>query len=156
MGRSAGGVTAIRLEKGDKVTGMEVVEPGGDLLVVTAGGYGKRTPLDEYPAKGRATGGVKTIDHKALDRIGPIVAARVVQESDDLTLMSAGGLVLRTRVKSIPHKGRATQGVRLVELGSGDTVAAVARVVSAALPAVEAPAAEPPSNGSDGSNGSKP
>lgn len=134
MGRAAGGVTAIRLDDGDQLAGMEVVEPGGDLLVVTTRGYGKRTPLTEYPSKGRATGGVRTIDQKALDKIGRVVAARVVQENDDLTFMSAGGLVLRTRVKTISQSGRATRGVHLIELGSGDTLAAVARVVSVEIP----------------------
>ncbi len=74
MGRTAAGVTGIRLEKGDHVTSMEVVEEGGDLLVVTARGYGKRTPLSEYPVKGRATGGVQTIDKNSLNKIGIVTA----------------------------------------------------------------------------------
>jgi DNA gyrase subunit A len=147
MGRSAGGVTGIRLDKDDHVAGMEVVEPGGYLLVVTSGGVGKRTSLDEYPVKGRGTGGVRSIDQTALGKIGKIVVARVVQESDDLTFMSATGLVLRTRVKSIPQKGRATRGVHLIELQAGDSLAAVARIVAAALPV---------SSGSNGRDGSEP
>ena len=75
MGRGAAGVNAIRLAKDDAVTSMEVVEPGGYLLVVTTRGYGKRTPLDEYAVKGRGTGGVHTIDKKALDSIGQIASA---------------------------------------------------------------------------------
>jgi DNA gyrase subunit A len=131
MGRTAGGVTAIKLDKGDRVAGMEVVELGGELLVVTARGFGKRTPLSEYPVKGRATGGVRTTDQKALDKTGLIVAVRVVHESDDLTVMTVAGLALRTRVRSVSQNGRAARGSHLIELQAGDSVAAVARIVSA-------------------------
>ncbi|HID84147.1 MAG TPA: DUF4012 domain-containing protein [Anaerolineales bacterium] len=130
MSRQAAGVTGIRLHPGDALAAMEVVEPKGDLLVVTAQGYGKRTPLSEYPRKSRATGGVRTIDVHALDKIGPIVAARVVQEADDLTLISANGVVLRTKVRQIKRAGRATRGVRLMNLQSGDAVASVARLAA--------------------------
>lgn len=133
MGRTAAGVTAIRLKGKDLLTSMEVVEPDGDLLVVTAGGFGKRTPLSEYPAKNRAIGGIQTINKRALPRIGQIVAARVVQEADDLTIMSAGGVVLRTKVKDISQTGRATQGVTLMNLQRGDSVASIARVAEADL-----------------------
>ena len=93
----------------------------------------KRTPLSEYPIKGRATGGVQTIDQKALSKIGVIAAARVVQEPDDLTIMSAGGVVLRTKVKDIPQTGRVARGTLLIELQSGDNVASLARVADADL-----------------------
>ena len=66
MGRAAGGVIGIGLDQGDHVASMEVLEEGGELLIITTGGYGKRTPLTEYPPKGRATGGVRTIDPKSL------------------------------------------------------------------------------------------
>jgi len=133
MGRGAAGVIALRLAKGDFVTSMEVVEPGGDLLVVTMGGYGKRTSLDEYPLKSRATKGVQTIDKKALGKIGRIASARVVQAPDDLTIMSAGGVALRTKVKDISQTGRSTRGVLLMNLATGDSVASVARVADADL-----------------------
>jgi DNA gyrase subunit A len=116
MGRGAAGVTAIKLGEDDHVASMEVVEPGGDLLVLTASGYGKRSPLKEYPVKGRATSGVQTIDQKALGKIGAIVAARVVQETDDLTIMSSGGVVLRAKVRDIAQTGRSTRGVLLINL----------------------------------------
>jgi DNA gyrase subunit A len=132
-GRNSAGVNAIKLGKGDYVTSMEVVEPEGDLLVISSCGYGKRTPLSEYPVKGRATGGMKTIDQKALGKIGPLAAARVVQEADDLTIISAGGVVLRTKVKNLSRTGRTTRGVRLMELQAGDTVASMARVAEAEL-----------------------
>ncbi|MBI3158556.1 MAG: DNA gyrase subunit A [Chloroflexi bacterium] len=131
MGRQAAGVAGIKLKKEDRLASMEVVEPGGDLLVVTSGGYGKRTPLKEYTAKNRATMGIKTIDDKALPIIGRIAAARVVQKSDDVTIMSSGGVVIRTRVNQIKVAGRATRGVRLMNLGEGDAVASLARIAAA-------------------------
>ena len=129
MGRNTAGVTAIKLAKGDHVTSMEIVEPGGDLMVISSCGYGKRTPLTEYPVRGRATGGVKTINQNALSKIGLLTAARVVQEADDLTIISAGGVVLRTKVKDISRTGRATRGVHLMEIHEGDAVASMARLV---------------------------
>jgi DNA gyrase subunit A len=138
MGRQAAGVTGIRLTRGDRLTSMEVVEQNGDLMIVTAKGFGKRTPLEEYPSKGRATGGVKTIDQKALPFIGQIVSARVVQPADDLTIISAGGLILRTKVSSIKKAGRATRGVRLIELHAGDQVVSLARISAADLQKVGA------------------
>jgi len=133
MGRTAAGVTGIRLAKGDKVASMEVVQPDSDLLVVTTGGYGKRTPLDDYPRKGRATGGVSTIQKDALKKVGAITAARVVQEDDDLTLISAGGVVLRLRVGDISRSGRATRGVKIMNVEGDDTVASLARIAAADL-----------------------
>ncbi len=138
MGRQAAGVTGIRLSRGDRLASMEVVEPEADLLVITARGFGKRTSLEEYPAKGRGTGGVKTIDQKALSSIGPIVSARVVQPADDLTIISAGGLILRTKVRAIKQASRATRGVRLIELQAGDHVASLARISEADLKKVGA------------------
>jgi DNA gyrase subunit A len=132
-GRTAAGVIGIRLAKGDQVASMEVVETGGDLLVVTTKGFGKRTPLSEYPAKSRATKGMQTINQNALSTTGPISAARVVQEADDLTIISSGGVVLRTRVVDISRSGRATRGSRLINLQEGDTVASLARISAADL-----------------------
>ena len=133
MGRTAAGVIGIRLGKGDYVTCMEVVEPNGDLALVTTRGYGKRTPLSEYPAKGRASSGVLTIAKHAIEKIGPISAGRVVQEADDLTMISSNGVVLRTSVKDIPQSGRVTRGVRLMNLRGEDSLASLARVADADL-----------------------
>jgi DNA gyrase subunit A len=138
MGRPAGGVTGINLKPGDKVTGLEVLEPGADLLVVTTGGYGKRTPLDQYPPKGRATMGVQTVDPKAIPRIGMVAAARVVQKDDDLTIISTNGIVIRTEVEQIKVAGRSTMGVRLMNLGDDDSVASVARISAAELASASA------------------
>ena len=133
MGRVAAGVSAIKLRKGDHLASMEVVEPGGDLLIVTARGYGKRTPLSEYPTKSRATGGVATINREAILKIGKITAARVVQEADDLTIISTNGIVLRTNVADISRQGRATRGVVLMHLQEGDSIASLARIAKADL-----------------------
>ncbi len=138
MGRQAGGVTAIHLRKGDRLASMGVVEPQGDLLMVTENGFGKRTPLSEYPPKGRATGGVVSIDQKALGKIGRISAARVVQEADDVTIITTSGVVLRLRVKEIKQAGRAARGVHLIEIGEGNKVASLARIPTASYQNAEA------------------
>lgn len=129
MGRTAGGVRAMRFKKeGDYIAGLEVVEEGGLLLTVTAHGFGKCTPLEEYSAKGRGGSGMRTMSD-ALEVTGELVAARVVQPNDQITIISAAGMVLRQRVGDIPRSGRATRGSRLMDLREGDTVASVARLV---------------------------
>ncbi len=128
MGRTASGVRAMRLKRdGDYIAGMEVVEPGGFLLTVTERGFGKCTSLSEYPAKGRGGGGVRTLGG-TLDVTGLLIAARVVQPSDQITLISAGAVALRQKVSDIPQSGRAARGSRLINLREGDTVASVARL----------------------------
>jgi len=128
MGRQAAGVHGIRLAKGDVVTSMDVVEKDGTLLIVTARGFGKQTPLKDYTPKGRATGGVSTIDQKAIHEVGKIVAARVVQKADDLTIMTSNGVTLRLKVKDVKQSSRATKGVHLIKPQEGDSVASVARI----------------------------
>jgi DNA gyrase subunit A len=127
MGRTASGVNAIRLKDGDYVASMEVTAPGGELLVVTEKGYGKRTPVEQYPPKGRNTGGVRTIADR-YEETGPIVAARIVMPEDEITLITAGGIALRTAVENIRVAGRSTLGVRVISLDDGDGVASVARL----------------------------
>ncbi|HQK04478.1 MAG TPA: DNA gyrase subunit A, partial [Anaerolineaceae bacterium] len=127
MGRPAAGVTGIKLKTGDRLTSMDVIEPEGQLLTVTEHGFGKRSDLDEYPVKGRATGGVATIAQKQTARVGRITSARVVQEEDEVTLISSGGVILRLKVKDISMSGRATRGFKLMDLGDEDVVASVAR-----------------------------
>jgi DNA gyrase subunit A len=139
MGRPATGVTGINLRGKDRVIGMEVVEPEGDLLVVTIKGHGKRTSLDEYIPKGRATMGILTLDKHAIPTVGKIAVARVVQAADDdITLISTGGIVMRTRAKSIAQLGRATRGVRVMDMKDGDSVATMARFSAADLRSVGA------------------
>jgi DNA gyrase subunit A len=121
---------------------MEVIEPKGMLLVVTEQGFGKRTNLDEYPAKGRATGGVATIDIKNLPKIGKIVGARVVQIDDELTFISSNGIMLRLKTKDISSSGRSTRGFKLMDLGKGDAVASLARIAAADMLQVDPGPAE--------------
>ncbi|HET9591059.1 MAG TPA: DNA gyrase subunit A [Anaerolineales bacterium] len=130
MGRQAAGVQAIRLANGDSVTSMDVVEKDGSLLVITSGGFGKQTPLKEYSPKGRATNGISTIDQKALKDIGKIVAARVVQKADDLTIITSNGVAIRIKNKDVRLAGRATKGVHLIKPQPGDSVASVARIAA--------------------------
>jgi DNA gyrase subunit A len=133
MGRPAKGVKAARLRKNDFIAGMNVVVPGEDLLVVTEKGYGKRTPLEEYPNQNRAGLGVVTLSRKKRNVTGKVASARVVNEEDELTIISSGGIVLRTKVKQISQAGRATMGVRVIDLKKGETVAAVARLSAKVL-----------------------
>jgi len=127
MGRTAMGVTGIRM-RNDELTSLEVVEPGGYLLVLTDKGFGKRTALEEYISKSRGGLGVSTISKTASDRIGKIAAAHVVQSKDEVTLISSGGIVLRLKVDSISVQGRVTRGVTLMDLEEGDSLVAVARI----------------------------
>jgi DNA gyrase subunit A len=138
MGRQAAGVKGIRLKKGDAVTSMDVVEKDGTLLIVTTAGFGKQTLLKDYSAKGRATGGISTIDQKALKEVGKIAAARVVQKDDDLTIITSNGVTLRLKVKDVKQAGRATRGVHLIKPQEGDSVASVARIAAEDLKKVGA------------------
>lgn len=133
MGRQASGVTGIRMRPGDRVASLEVVEPGACLLLVTEGGYGKRSVLADYPRHARGGRGVRTADIKAITRTGKIAAARVVQADDEVTLISVNAVVLRLRVNEISIQGRAARGVRLMGLDERDTVASVARLRAATL-----------------------
>ncbi len=126
-GRTTMGVTGMKL-RADELTAMDVVEPDGYLLVLTEHGYGKRTKLEEYIPKTRGTLGVTTISQPARSQLGDLAQARVVNENDEVTLISSGGIVLRINAASISVQGRATQGVKVMDLGQGDTLAAVARI----------------------------
>jgi DNA gyrase subunit A len=130
MGRQAAGVQAIRLLNEDCVTSMDVVEKDGSLLVITSNGFGKQTPLQAYAPKGRATNGIATIDQRALGEIGKIVAARVIQKADDLTIITSNGLAIRIKVKDVRQAGRSTKGVHLIKPQPGDSVASVARIAA--------------------------
>ncbi len=128
MGRPAAGVIGIRMRPGDRLAAAEIIEPGGYLLVVTEKGFGKRTPLSEYLPKGRGGLGVITIDKRSLGAVGKITEARVVQEKDEISLISSHGIVIRMAVADISVQGRATRGVTIMHLESGDSVAAMARI----------------------------
>ena len=127
MGRPAAGVSAIRLRGGDEVASVDVIDdPDKALLVVTEYGYGKRTPLREYSQQRRYGFGVRTL--RNLQKTGRIIGARVVTPDDSLTLITAGGIALRTEVNSINLYGRATSGVKLINLPDDDVLVSMALV----------------------------
>jgi len=127
MGRDTQGVIGIKLGKGDAVAGMATVVEDGDLLVITQRGYGKRTPLSEYPVKHRAGQGVFTL--KVTDRVGKLTAMRVVTDpEEEVLVITASGMVLRTQVGAISRIGRQTQGVIVMRLAPDDQVVAIAPV----------------------------
>jgi len=144
MGRAAAGVNAIKLAPGDYVASACVVErcpersaersrrspvevPEAELLTITTKGYGKRTPLSEFPLKGRYGRGVRCLSGKR-EHTGVIAAARVVRSGDEVTLISSRGIVLRTPVANIPQIGRATRGAKVMKLRKGDKATSVAVV----------------------------
>ncbi len=129
VGRSARGVSGMRLEAGDEVIGMEILNPtsGAQILTVTEKGFGKRTPLEEYRLTGRGGSGIMTM--KIIDKNGPVVAVRQVVDSDEIIIASNHGKVIRTRVSEISEVGRIAQGVRLISLDEGESVGAVAKII---------------------------
>jgi DNA gyrase subunit A len=126
MGRSASGVNAIKLDPDDRVCSAGVVaDTASDLLLVTAGGYGKRTALDEFATKGRYGKGVRCLGGRQ-EQTGVVSAARVVHPEDEVTLISSGGMVLRASVGDIPQMGRAARGSKVMDLKKGDRIRSVA------------------------------
>ena len=130
MGRGAGGVRGVRLEKDDQVVGMEVTAPARKETLVTACefGYGKRTELSEYRDQNRGGSGVITI--KTSDRNGPVVGIKLVTNDDDLMLMTEKGMTVRVHAKDLSVIGRNTQGYRLIRMEEGDKLANIAPVVA--------------------------
>jgi DNA gyrase subunit A len=128
MGRSASGVRAIKLGKGDIVVGLVAVKrTGTSVLVVTDKGYGKRSELGDYRITRRGGKGVITM--KSSDKNGVMISIREVTDSDDLMIITSKGIMIRQHVEDIRVMGRNTQGVRLIRLDSGDSISAVANVV---------------------------
>jgi DNA gyrase subunit A len=131
MGRPAGGVTGVRFKReGDEVVDMIVVPNGENtavkVLTGCANGYGKRTPLQDYPIKGRGTRGVINID--ANERNGEVVGMKLVNDADQVMLITAKGILIRTRVSEIRETGRNASGVRLIKLDEGDKLVAMAPI----------------------------
>jgi DNA gyrase subunit A len=128
MGRATAGVRGMNVaQKGNAVLVMDVARPDQDLLVVTENGYGKRTAIDDYPIKGRGTMGVKTI--ALTDKKGALAGALVVREHQELVFISQNGMVQRTSARGINRYGRASQGVRVMNVRDDDRVSAVALVM---------------------------
>jgi len=137
MGRNAAGVNAMRLDTWDNIAGADVVITGDDVLVITEKGYGKRTPLDEYRQQNRYGQGVRAM-LLTPERTGKIISARVVTAGDEVTCISSNGIILRTSVDVISCQSRSTQGVRVMDLREGDTVASVAVIREGRLSQVQA------------------
>jgi DNA gyrase subunit A len=134
MGRATSGVIGMRFANGDEMLGMYVVRQGADVLVATAGGYAKRTPVDEYPIKGRGTMGVVTA--RIGEKRGELVGALMVLPEDEVFAITSTGGVIRTSAAEVKQSQRQTMGVRLMNLAPGDSVVAVARNAEAASAAV--------------------
>jgi DNA gyrase subunit A len=128
MGRATGGVRGMSLRKGDEVIAAMVAQDDAELLVVTEQGYGKRTPIREYPCKGRGGLGVKTV--QLTEAKGQLAGARLVREGYQVMLISTGGTVIRMPVDGIRRAGRSTQGVIVMRLRGDERVSALAPVVS--------------------------
>src|SRR3954464_2231891 len=127
MGRDTGGVRGMNVSRGDnEVLAMDIARDDSELLVVTENGYGKRTPIAEYPVKGRGAMGVKTI--QLTEKKGGVAGALIVREHFELVFISQNGMVQRTPVKGISRYGRASQGVKLMNMREDDRVSAVALV----------------------------
>ncbi|MGI8551246.1 MAG: DNA gyrase subunit A [Dehalococcoidia bacterium] len=124
--RISGGVRGIRLATTDALIGMEVVIPDGQLLTVSANGYGKRTPFEQYSQQARGGGGMTNF--KVTDKTGPVVAVRAVNGTRELLIVSTEGVILRTSVESIRTTGRSAQGVHIMNIGPKDSVASIAGI----------------------------
>ena len=127
MGRTAYGVRGISLRDDDFVVAMEVVKPGGTLLTVTEQGFGKRTEIEEYRVQTR--GGVGIINISTSERNGLVVGVAYVQEGDELLLITQQGMILRMQTNDVRAIGRATQGVKLIDIEGDDKVVSIARLV---------------------------
>jgi len=128
MGRIAGGVRAIKMEADDEVVAMELVEPGQELLVVTQKGFGKRTKVEEYKTQVRGGKGILTYDKAKFKKTGELVGATVVDDDDDIMLINSDGIIIRMEAKEISKLGRATQGVKIMNVAGDANIIALAKV----------------------------
>jgi DNA gyrase subunit A len=149
MGRDTGGVKGMNVSRGDNwVLAMDVARDETELLVVTENGYGKRTAIADYPRKGRGSMGVKTIT--LTEKKGGLAGALIVQERDELVFISQNGMVQRTGVSGISRYGRASQGVKVMNIRDDDQVSAVALVMETKADTSAAVAEELPTADADG------
>jgi len=131
MGRQAGGVNAMKLADGDRLVGMDMIKAEDThVLVVTANGYGKRTPIEDYRVQGRYGSGIRTLTRD--ERTGAIIAMRSINPTDDILLITRNAIVMRTSLDQIRETGRSALGVRMMKLERGDTICGIA--IMEALP----------------------
>jgi DNA gyrase subunit A len=129
MGRDTMGVGAMRLRPGDEVAGFDIVQPDSHVLVITQNGFGKLTPMSDYPVKSRNIQGVYTVDQTAIPKIGEIVGMRVVEDlSEELMVISTSGQVIRIPLDQVRVSGRQTRGVIIMRMDDDDKVASIAGV----------------------------
>ncbi|MBE3599651.1 MAG: DNA gyrase subunit A [Limnochordaceae bacterium] len=141
MGRAARGVIGVRLDEGDYVVAMDAARRGADVLIVTERGYGKRTPVEEYRLTRRGGKGVRAIGQSP--RNGPVAGMKVVEDDDELMVISARGIMIRLRVSDVSRQGRGARGVVVMRLDEGDLVAALAQVAASRDENGDEPAEEP-------------
>jgi DNA gyrase subunit A len=136
MGRASYGVTGIKMDGEDKVVSLEIIkDPSSSILTITSKGYGKRSKIDDYRKTGRAGKGV--INLKINEKTGDVVDTINVNDGDKFVVSTKKGIVIRTGVKDIRVMGRATSGVRIIKLGVGDRVSAIAKLVKDEIKVVE-------------------
>ena len=145
MGRDTSGVQGMNVSddvngEPNRVLAMDIARPETEVFVVTENGYGKRTPIEDYPTKGRGTKGMLTA--KLTAKKGGLAGAMIVREHQDLLFISVNGMVQRTSVKGISTMGRATQGVKVMNIADDDRVSAVAIVAEKDEAAEELPEGE--------------
>ena len=129
MGRAAGGVRAILLDKDDEVVSMELARKGEELLVVTEKGYGKRTPVKEYKIQARGGKGLLTYDKSKFDKTGYLVGAMTVQDDDEVFLINSDGIIIRIEASDVSKLGRTTQGVRIMKVDEESEIVAMAKSI---------------------------
>ncbi len=151
MGRNAGGVRAILLEKGDEVVSMELdIDQSRKMLVITENGFGKRTPLDEYRLQARGGKGVATYDKTKFGKTGLLVGATLVSEDDEVMVINSNGVIIRIRADEVSTLGRTTQGVKIMKVEKDNRIVSFAKVVDEE--SAQKPAEQPkdPNVGADG------
>ena len=130
MGRAAGGVRAILLDKGDEVVSMELdIDQTRKMLVISENGYGKRTPLDEYRLQSRGGKGVATYDKTKFARTGKLVGATLVDDEDEVMIINSDGVIIRIRANEVSTSGRSTQGVKIMRVNEEGRIVSFAKVV---------------------------
>ena len=154
MGRNAGGVRAILLEKGDEVVSMELdIDQTRKMLVITENGFGKRTPLEEYRLQARGGKGVATYDKTKFGKTGLLVGATLVSEDDEVMVINSNGVIIRIRADEVSTLGRTTQGVKIMKVEKGNRIVSFAKVVdedSAKKPTDKKDKPKDPNVGADG------
>lgn len=126
MGRTAMGVRGINLSEGDCVVGMDIIEEGAYLLVVSENGFGKRTPVEDYRIQTRGGKGILT--YKVAPKTGKLVGMKVVKDNDEVMLINMTGVIIRLNVNEVSEQGRSTQGVKLMRIGENDVLVSMAKI----------------------------